>query len=100
MHFSADLPSFYKLCSKNIALNIWVSIPVQLYEYTSGYDTVSYSNLATIILVHRLSQVIQNTHTEKPLVRISPIGMEFMASEIYHTIIHKIFETNSSFHVK
>ena len=42
----------------------------------------SYSNLATMILVHLLSQVIQNAYTGKPLVGISPVGMELMFSEI------------------
>ena len=45
--------------------------------------TLSYSNLATMILVHWLSAVIQNTYTGKPLVGISPIGMELTFSKIY-----------------
>ena len=44
--------------------------------------TLSYSNLV-MILVHRLSQVIQNTHTGKPLVGISPNWNELMFSEIH-----------------
>ena len=36
-----------------------------------------------MILLHWLSQVIQNTHTGKPLVGISLIGIELMFSEIY-----------------
>ena len=39
MHFTAGLPSFYKFCSKYIGLSIWVPIPNQCYEYTSGYNT-------------------------------------------------------------
>ena len=71
MHFSTGLWSFYKLRSKKSGLNIWVHIPIHLYEYTSRYDTVSYSNLATMILARWLSQFISNTHTGKPLVGIS-----------------------------
>ena len=52
MNFSAGLTSFYKVCSKKFGLNIWVLIPIQPNKYTSGYSTVSYSNLATMIFVH------------------------------------------------
>ena len=58
MYFSAGLRSFYTPCSKKFGLNIWVTILIQRYAYTSGYDTVSYNNLATMLFVHRLSQII------------------------------------------
>ena len=44
---------------------------------------LSYSNLASMILVHWLSQVIQNTYPGKLLTGISPVEMELMFSEIY-----------------
>ena len=52
MNFSAGLSSFYKLYSKKFELSICVPIPIERYKYTSGYKTVSYSNTATMILVH------------------------------------------------
>ena len=58
-----SLWSLYKPCSKRFGLNIWVPVPIQRHEYTSGYDTVRYNNLATMILVQWLSQIILNTHT-------------------------------------
>ena len=70
MHFTAGLPYFYKSCSKKIGLNM--------------------------ILVHWLSQVIQNTFTKKFLVEISPVEMELMFSEIYPESMseYKITEKN------
>ena len=49
-----------------------------------------------MILVHWLSQVIQNTFTKKFLVEISPFEMELMFSEIYPESMseHKITEKN------
>ena len=44
---------------------------------------LSYSNLATMILVCWLSQVLENTYAGKSLVEISPVGMELMFWEIY-----------------
>ena len=65
---------------KTIGLNICWPILIQWYEYTSGYTTKlqqpGYYDFST------LSQVIQNTYTGKPLVGISPVGMELMFSEI------------------
>ena len=58
MNFSAGLISFYKPYSKKFGLSILVPILIHWYEYTSGYDTVSFSNLATMILVQWLSQII------------------------------------------
>ena len=60
MNFSAGL-SLYKLCSKKFGLSIWVS-----YLFV---DT-NYNFLK-----------LYNTHTGKPLVGISAIGMELMLSE-------------------
>ena len=88
MHFTAGLSPFYKSCSTKIRLNIWVAIPKEWYEYT-GYiriilgTIVSYSKLATMILVHWLSQFVQGTYTWKPLAGISPAEMELTFSEIY-----------------
>ena len=48
---SAGLRSFYKPCSKKFGLSIWMSILIHQYEYTSGYHTVSLSNLAAMTLV-------------------------------------------------
>ena len=72
MNFSASLRSFYKPYSKKFGLSLWVPILIHRYENTSRYDTVSFSNLATMILVRWLSQI---THTGKPLVGVSPIGV-------------------------
>ena len=36
-----------------------------------------------MILAHWYSQIIQNTHTAKPLTGISSIGMEIIFSEIH-----------------
>ena len=49
-----------------------------------------------MILVHWLSQVIQNTFTKKFLVEISPFEMELMFSEIYPESMseYKITEKN------
>ena len=72
MHFAAGLPSFYKPCSKNIGLNIWVPMLLQWYECTFGYNArlhqPGYYEFSTLI-----SQVKQNTCTGKPLVGNSPI---------------------------
>ena len=57
MNLSADLRSFYKSCSKKFGLSMWVHALIHWYEYTSGYDTVSFSNLGTTILVQWLSQI-------------------------------------------
>ena len=46
MNFSADPSSFHKPCSKKIRLNIWVPILIQRHEYSSRYDTVSYSQVS------------------------------------------------------
>ena len=51
MNLSAGLRSFYKPCSKIFGLSIWMPILIHQYKYTSGYDPVSFSNLATIILM-------------------------------------------------
>ena len=48
MHFSAGL-SFYK--PERFGLNIRVLIPIQQYEYTSWFDSVSYTNRTAMILV-------------------------------------------------
>ena len=52
--------------------------------YTDLNDTVSFSNLATMIPVHDFSK-LHNTHTiqftGKPFVGISPVGMELMFNE-------------------
>ena len=81
MSFSAGLRSFYKPCSKKSGLNILVPILTQRCKYTSGCDTVSYSNLAAMILAQLLFQIIQNTHTGTLLVGTSPIRIELMFSE-------------------
>ena len=70
MNFSSVLRSFYKPCSKKFGQNIWVPILIQQYRYTFGYNIVSNRNLPTKMLVNRRSQIMWNTHTEKPLVGI------------------------------
>ena len=72
MNFSDGLRSFCKPCSKKIVkfaqyLGARTNLMIQS---TSGYDTVSFSHLATIILVQWLSQ-IYNIHTGKTLAGIS-----------------------------
>ena len=47
-----EFRNFYKPCSKKFGLYFWLSISVEQYEYSSRFDTVNYSNLATMILVH------------------------------------------------
>ena len=81
MNFSAGPRFFYKPCFKKCRLNIWVPTLIQRYECTFRYETVSYSNLATMILVHCLSQIIQITYTGKPFLGISPTKMELIFCE-------------------
>ena len=64
MYFSAGLKSSYKPCSKKFGLSIWVPILIHRYKYASGYDTVRFSNLATMTLVQWLSQIIYHTYWE------------------------------------
>ena len=83
MRFTAVLVSLYKYYSKKKLGSIF-GCPYQINDTSIPLGTtLSYSNLATMILVHWSSQVIQYTYTGKPLVGISPVEMEFMFSEIY-----------------
>ena len=70
MNFLAGLRSFYKPCSKWFGLSIWVPILIHWYEYTSGYNTVSFSNLATTNTAVTFSNYI---NTGRRLGGISPI---------------------------
>ena len=82
MHFTADLPSFYKSISKQNWAQFLGQYRINGINIPLG-TTLSYSNLATMILVQRLFQVIQKTYAGKTLAGISPVGMELMFSEIY-----------------
>ena len=52
MYLSVGLRFFYKICFRQLGLDILVLIPIQWYEYASRYDTASYSNLTAMIVAH------------------------------------------------
>ena len=73
MNFSAGLRSLCKSCSKKFGLSIWVSILIHWYEYTSEWNTLSFSNLATMIFC---AMTFSNyTYTGKPFGGISSNGV-------------------------
>ena len=83
MNFSAGLSLFTNLVLKNLGsvFGCHTNSSIQIY------NTVSFSNLAAMILVQRVSitrikfRELHTTHTWKSLVGIFPIGMELMFSE-------------------
>ena len=62
MYFSASLRSFYKLCFKHFGSIFGAHTNLMI---TSGYYTVSYSNLATMILVHWPYDITDTTNDIK-----------------------------------
>ena len=75
MNFSAGLRPFTNLVLKNFGSVFGCHTDSSIRSYT-----ISFSNLAAMIYCSDVLK-LYNTHTGKPLVGISLIGMELMFSE-------------------